>query len=409
MPPADPDPLWEELQAELADHLASAAESNQRKGEPPGAATAAALAAFGDPAKIARACWWIKRRNEVMKNAALLCGIGLLAVAALFTSVQSWTAQRATASKLEAVSDRLGALVDLQQKTLVASEGRPVEISGSLYLDSPDRPAANFAVQATGKLNSSGFGDGSAPGPQFFARTDAKGRFTLKVPSKQNYFLQIGQRAVDGWDGLLPSRGPGMISATANVQIDIGFIAPGDAIQLTGSALACVIRMNDQSYAGLQKVLKSLSPGEFSISWKGLGISSPAPAPYDVTLESDGKQRRQELSVDLGGWHGFDVYCAEPGVQELRCLVPAGCYVIEAAINRNQGDASRVILTSERIQLAPGDEVSLEAVPGSNWAEEWRAAQMAGKASELILKGKLKLTKRPAPASAFNVAFGASR
>ena len=71
------DELLEELHAELADHLASAAEELVRGGTPPEEARAVAQSQFGNVDQIVRRCWWIRKGDEVMTR---VLGITLLAL-----------------------------------------------------------------------------------------------------------------------------------------------------------------------------------------------------------------------------------------------------------------------------------------------------------------------------------------
>ena len=137
--------LDEQLDAEIADHLAAAARDLLRRGEAEDQADRLALARFGDVARVKRQCWWIHNGEEVMFRTA---GIGLLSLLTIGVAVVGfggWQLQRNLASRTEELSEQLASLTATQQAMLARQ--RPPEITGLAYLGDPSTPAKDVEIQ----------------------------------------------------------------------------------------------------------------------------------------------------------------------------------------------------------------------------------------------------------------------
>src|SRR4051812_24538015 len=87
VPPADP--VAVEIEAEIADHLATAAEQLQSQGLAADQAQQKSQEKFGDPASIGRRCYWIKQGDYLMFRALVIALLGILCVALAFTALGS--------------------------------------------------------------------------------------------------------------------------------------------------------------------------------------------------------------------------------------------------------------------------------------------------------------------------------
>src|SRR5438045_1954912 len=71
-PPYAPDPIAAEIQAEIDDHLATAAEQLQSQGIATQEALQKSQQKFGDAAAISRRCYWIKQGDALMFRTAVI-------------------------------------------------------------------------------------------------------------------------------------------------------------------------------------------------------------------------------------------------------------------------------------------------------------------------------------------------
>lgn len=136
--PADgSDPVAAEIEAEIADHLASSVESLQRQGVAPGEAQAKVKQQFGDAAAIGRRCWWIKQGDTVMLRVAAVVVIVLLCVGLAITTVGSWQAQSRMADQMHALGEQLKLIAE--SRPAGPAPPTPLEISGKVYIDSANQ------------------------------------------------------------------------------------------------------------------------------------------------------------------------------------------------------------------------------------------------------------------------------
>jgi hypothetical protein len=141
------DPLAAEIEAELADHLATAAEQLQSQGLPADQAQQKSQEKFGDAAAIVRRCYWIKQGDYVMFRTAVIALLGMFCLALAFSTYSSWRSQRQMADQMTALAERLQALSDQQKAVAIVpapAEPKPLEITGHAFIGAPDKPAANI-------------------------------------------------------------------------------------------------------------------------------------------------------------------------------------------------------------------------------------------------------------------------
>lgn len=178
-----------EIDAEIADHLASAAGEAARQGMPPDAATENALRRFGDVAAIRRKCWWIQQGDQIMLR-VVAGGLFLtLLIAIVALGLGGWRAQTALADRLDRLTNELTTLGETQ-KALLDQQARkqPPEIRGRAYLGGPSQPAADVEIQIW-----------NASEMKIFrrVRTDADGRFRSNTLPPGDYFVLaplVGER-----------------------------------------------------------------------------------------------------------------------------------------------------------------------------------------------------------------------
>jgi hypothetical protein len=135
----------EQLAAEIADHLAAAADDLVRRGQAEDEATRAALARFGDVARIKRQCWWIHNGEDVMFRTAGIALLSLLTIGVAVVGFGGWQLQRNLASRTEELSGQLASLAATQEAML--AQQRPPEITGRAYLGDPSKPAKDVEIQ----------------------------------------------------------------------------------------------------------------------------------------------------------------------------------------------------------------------------------------------------------------------
>lgn len=159
-PCTPPDPIAAEIQAEIADHLATAAEQLQSQGLTTGEAREKSQAKFGDAVSIGRRCYWIKQGDALMFRTAIIVLLTLLCCALGLVAYGGYRSQRQMAEQMAALAAELKAMAD-QQKAVVATpppaaEPKPLEITGRVYIGSPDKPAANASLALIDLKDASG-------------------------------------------------------------------------------------------------------------------------------------------------------------------------------------------------------------------------------------------------------------
>ena len=168
-----PSRLADDIAAEIADHLASAAGDLKRRGAADDEAARLALARFGDVARVTRQCWWVHKREEVMfRTAEMAVGPGgdrrgrgrfwRLAIAA------------------ELCFAHRGASPSNSRRSPPRSRpcwpSRAAQIAGQAYLGDPSVPAKDVEIQVF--RFSAEPSPGNSPGAVARrVRTDAEGRF----------------------------------------------------------------------------------------------------------------------------------------------------------------------------------------------------------------------------------------
>src|SRR6266404_398554 len=144
--PVAPDPAAIEIQAEIDDHLATAAERLQSQGFAENEARQKSQQKFGDAAAISRRCYWIKQGDALMFRSAVILLLSILCLALGATVFTSWRSQRQMAEQMSALAEQLKLLAEQQRSaapTLPPAEAKPLEITGQVYVGSPDKPSAN--------------------------------------------------------------------------------------------------------------------------------------------------------------------------------------------------------------------------------------------------------------------------
>lgn len=186
--------LKAEIEAEIADHLASAAEADQRAGCDVETAVGRAMARFGSIRRTRWKCYWIQQGDEIMLRAGVvflaLCVVVLLAV----VLAGGWRMQ-STLDGLEAavstMNETQSALLEVQRQA-----NQPPQIRGMCYIGDPKVPAAGVEVMIFK------YDDLSKVGT---ATTNAEGEFASPSLANGQYFVvaplvgpsKSGQKAVD--------------------------------------------------------------------------------------------------------------------------------------------------------------------------------------------------------------------
>jgi hypothetical protein len=134
------DPVAAQIEAEIADHLATSAEQLAAAGLAPAEARQHTQQKFGDVAAIGRRCWWIKQGDSLMFRGAIIGLIVVLCIALAATTIGSWQSQTRMADQMAALSEQLKALAE--RPAPAPAVPAPLEVKGMLYVSSPDQPAA---------------------------------------------------------------------------------------------------------------------------------------------------------------------------------------------------------------------------------------------------------------------------
>jgi hypothetical protein len=144
------DPVAAQIAAEIADHLATAAERLQARGVSPGEVQEKSQEKFGDAATISRRCYWIQQGDFLMFRGALIVLLSALAIGLAVTTVLSWRAQSRMAEQVNALTEQLKALAESQKAAPlpapVPPSPKPLEIIGRVYVGSPDKPATHTRI-----------------------------------------------------------------------------------------------------------------------------------------------------------------------------------------------------------------------------------------------------------------------
>jgi hypothetical protein len=144
--PYAPDPIAAEIQAEINDHLATAAEQLQSRGATAEQARQTSQQEFGNATAISRRCYWIKQGDALMFRTAVILLLSLLCVALGATVFSTWRSQRQTAEQMAALAEQLKLFAEQNAVPISAAEAKPLEITGVVFLGSPDKPSSNTEI-----------------------------------------------------------------------------------------------------------------------------------------------------------------------------------------------------------------------------------------------------------------------
>jgi hypothetical protein len=141
------DAVAAEIEAEIADHLATAAGELEAAGVASDQARQKAQEQFGDTAAIGRRCYWIKQGDSLMFRTAVVCLLVALCIGLAITTIGSWQAQSRMAAQMDSLTAQLKVLSETKTaEPAVPAERQPLEITGTAYLGSPDTPAAHSRI-----------------------------------------------------------------------------------------------------------------------------------------------------------------------------------------------------------------------------------------------------------------------
>lgn len=103
------------IDAEIADHLASAAQRLAAQGTPPEAAQLAAHQQFGDVDAIRRRCFWIQEGKSIIFRTTVLVLLIGLSVGLTVTAIGTWQTQSRLVEQVTALTEQLKLLAENQQ------------------------------------------------------------------------------------------------------------------------------------------------------------------------------------------------------------------------------------------------------------------------------------------------------
>lgn len=137
----------EAIEAEIADHLASAAEALQDQGTPRGEALRLAHARFGDVESIRRRCYWVQQGDTIMFRTVVVLFLVCLAVGLVVSAVGTWHSQSRLTEQVALLSEQLKLLAEKRQEGSPAPEQPlPPQIVGRVFAGTPDKPVADKEV-----------------------------------------------------------------------------------------------------------------------------------------------------------------------------------------------------------------------------------------------------------------------
>jgi hypothetical protein len=147
---ASGDPEVAAIRAEISDHLATAAERLEAEGASPAESQRAAAAAFGDVGEVGRRVYWIRQGDVLIWRGAIALLVAGLAVSLVIVSARSWLAESQMAGEISALTEQLQKLAEQQAQSpapAAPAVPAPLEITGTAYISSPDRPAASVPIE----------------------------------------------------------------------------------------------------------------------------------------------------------------------------------------------------------------------------------------------------------------------
>jgi hypothetical protein len=169
-----------DIDAEIADHLASAAADLVRRGRDPEEAETTALRRFGPIASVRRSCWWIQIGDRIMFRWLAITLMAAMLIAVLALALGGWRVQTALADRLDGLTEELSSMRRAQDKLLDRPAVEMPKIHGQAYLGDASRPAANVELEIWNASN-----------VRLFRRltTDGEGRFQSHSLPEGDYFL----------------------------------------------------------------------------------------------------------------------------------------------------------------------------------------------------------------------------
>src|SRR4029078_4359633 len=128
---------------------ATAAEQLQSQGATTADAHRKSQEKFGNAAAVSRRCYWIKQGDALLLRTPVSLLLALLCLALGATVFTSWRSQRQTADQMAALAEQLKLLAEqnvFAPTPTFAPEPKPLEITGTVFLGSADKPSSNTEI-----------------------------------------------------------------------------------------------------------------------------------------------------------------------------------------------------------------------------------------------------------------------
>jgi hypothetical protein len=144
------DPVAAEIEAEISDHLTTAAEQLRSQGLAADEAFRKSEKRFGDATAIGRRCYWIRQGDTLMFRTAVIVLLVVLCLALGAAAFSSWQTQRQMADQMVVLAEQLKTLAEHQKTTLLTptppADSQPLEIKGTVFVGAIDHPLAGTEV-----------------------------------------------------------------------------------------------------------------------------------------------------------------------------------------------------------------------------------------------------------------------
>ncbi|HEV7225898.1 MAG TPA: hypothetical protein VGN42_24540, partial [Pirellulales bacterium] len=179
-----------DIDAEIADHLATAAADIARRGQGLDEAEAISRERFGDVAGVRRKCWWIQQGDQIMFRWLGMALLASLIIAVLGLAAGGWRVQTAVADRIDQLAEELASIHRDQQQLLSPRPAETVpEIRGRAFLGDASHPAADAEIEIW-----------NASEMKLFRRlrTDREGRFRSRSLPPGDYFALAPLLAENG-------------------------------------------------------------------------------------------------------------------------------------------------------------------------------------------------------------------
>jgi hypothetical protein len=261
------DPIAAQIEAEIADHLATSAELLEAQGIAAGAARRQTQEKFGDVATIGRRCYWIKQGDTLMFRTAVILLLAGLCLALGFATFSSVRSQRQMAEQMATLAEQLKALAE-QQRTVVPTtqpaDPKPLEITGKAYIGSPDKPAAYHEIKICKAI------DG-----EIIRRlpTAADGAFSSGPLPAGDYFLMVADASKS--PSVQVQSAPILLYPTAAPKIDLDVSYPTGRLAIEISRPLPKFEING-AICDSRVVIKVLKPRLRSKEWTSKSAMPPA-------------------------------------------------------------------------------------------------------------------------------------